>query len=55
MVAPRWVAQLSHLHNEPKYYLHYSTYVHGVVLPATEPMVSELNALIATVREDLAK
>lgn len=49
LAAPAWVQQLSHLHNAP-YYLRYSTGVHGIVLPALEPMTSELSALLGTVR-----
>lgn len=40
-----WVDRLSGLHKSP-YYLRYSTGVHGLVLPATEPMVGELTALL---------
>jgi hypothetical protein len=49
IVAPSWVARLSDLHNRP-FHLRYSTNVHGVVLPATEPMVSNLNEWVAAVR-----
>lgn len=49
---PDWVASLSGLHESP-YYLRYSTGVHGLVLPPTEPMVSELAALLEQVRSQL--
>lgn len=45
---PQWVANLSQLHGSP-YYLRYSTGVHGLVLPAAEPMVTELTKLIETI------
>lgn len=46
---PSWVDCLSGLHKSP-YHLRYSTGVHGIVLPATEPMTSELAALVDIVR-----
>lgn len=49
---PAWVSGLSHLHDFP-YYLRYSTGVHGLVTPASEPMVTELAALIDQVRGQL--
>jgi hypothetical protein len=52
--APRWVVQLSHLHNEPKYYLRYPADVNGIVMPETQLMVSDLTELVATVRAYLA-
>jgi len=45
---PNWLSNLSQLHGAP-YYLRCSIGVHGVVLPATEPMVSELSALIENI------
>jgi hypothetical protein len=52
-VAPEWVGHLSHLHNTP-YYMRYSEGVHGLVLPAPEPMTSELSAILSTVRTQVA-
>lgn len=49
---PDWVDRLSGLHNSP-YYLRYSTGVHGVVLPAPEPMATELTALLGIVRNHI--
>lgn len=45
---PAWVSCLSHLHASP-YYLRYSTGVSGFVTPASEPMITELAALIKQV------
>jgi hypothetical protein len=42
---PAWVSTLAHLHAAP-YYLRYSTGVHGLVLPASEPMTSELAIVV---------
>jgi hypothetical protein len=50
---PAWVDCLSGLHNGPKFFLRYSTRVHGVVSPAAEPMATELGALLEVVREQL--
>lgn len=47
---PDWFINLAALHAKP-YYLRYSTGVHGVVLPATEPMATDLEQLLATVEE----
>jgi hypothetical protein len=47
--APDWVNRLSDLHNEP-FHLRYSEKVHGVVLPAPEPMATELAAILEQVR-----
>lgn len=49
---PGWVISLSDLHNSP-YYLRYSTGVNGVVLPAVEPMTTDLGNLMQTVCEHL--
>ncbi len=49
---PQWVADLSQLHDSP-YYLRYSTGVHGIVVPAPEPMATELAALIVQVQSQL--
>ena len=46
---PGWADCLSQLHNAP-YYLRYSTAVNGLVLPAAEPMVSELEHILELVR-----
>jgi hypothetical protein len=47
---PHWVENLSRVHNEP-YYLRYAEGIHGIVLPAREPMASELAALLELVRK----
>jgi hypothetical protein len=49
---PDWADRLSGLHNHP-FYLRYSTRVHGIVTPPAEPMVTELSALVGTVRQAL--
>ena len=49
---PSWVNCLSGLHKSP-YYLRYSTGVHGIVSPGSEPMSSELAALLDVVRKQL--
>ena len=51
---PPWVKRLSEVHAHP-YYLRYSTGVHGVVLPGTEPMVSELAALAELVHKQVTR
>jgi hypothetical protein len=50
--APSWVTRLSEVHNSP-YYLRYSTGIHGIVLPAAQPMADELAALADLVRKSL--
>lgn len=50
--APDWVSRLSGLHQKP-YYLRYATKIHGIVLPAAEPMASELQAVLQVVRAHL--
>jgi hypothetical protein len=49
---PSWVNALGHLHAAP-YYLRYSTGVHGLALPATEPMTSELEIVIEQVSKQI--
>jgi hypothetical protein len=49
---PDWAGCLSHLHDDP-FYLRYSEKVHAIVLPAAEPMASDLKALLETVRAQL--
>src|SRR5437660_5427095 len=49
---PDWVGRLSDLHNRP-FYLRYSTKVHGNVLPAPEPMTTELAAILKQVLNQL--
>ncbi|SRR5438552_18958357 len=46
--SPDWVRRLSDVHNRP-FYLRYSTGVHGIVLPAPEPMTTELAAILEQV------
>jgi len=46
--APDWLLTLHHLHGTP-YYLRYSTGVHGLVLPAAEPMTTALGELVESV------
>ena len=45
---PAWLETLAHLHAAP-YYLRYSTGVHGLSLPAAQPMTEELVSLITQV------
>ena len=47
---PGWVEMLGHLHNSP-YYLRYSTGVHGIQSPASEPMTTELGQLLNLVEQ----
>ena len=47
---PDWVTCLSRLHGPP-YFLRYSTNVHVIVSPATQPMVSELEMLLEVIRK----
>ncbi len=47
---PKWLSDLSALHSAP-YFIRYSTGVHGLVLPAVEPMATELTALVALVEQ----
>lgn len=49
---PSWVSRLGELHNTP-YYMRYSTGVHGLVLPPSEPMASELATLLELARAQL--
>jgi hypothetical protein len=51
-VPPGWVETLSDVHDAP-YYLRYSTKIHAIVLPAMEPMTTELADLIDTVQRQL--
>jgi hypothetical protein len=50
---PSWVQRLSEVHGSP-YYLRYSTGVHGIVLPAPEPVATELPELLALVEKHLS-
>jgi hypothetical protein len=50
---PDWVVGLAETHRSP-YYLRYSTGVHGIVLLGSEPMTSELEALLEVVRSQLS-
>jgi hypothetical protein len=50
---PDWVGKLSDVHNRP-FYLRYSTGVHGIVLPAPEPMTTELAAIMEQVLNQCA-
>jgi len=49
---PRWLEQLSALHDSP-YHLRYSTGVHAMVSPGAEPMCTELEALVLLVGSSL--
>lgn len=51
---PSWAATLALVHGAP-FYLRYSTGVHGIVVPASEPMASELQALLALVQTAVAQ
>lgn len=49
---PAWVERLSQLHNHP-YHLRYSEGVHGLVLPNSEAMVSDIEQLLELVQNNL--
>ena len=49
---PAWVERLSALHNHP-FYLRYPMGLNGLFLPATEPMLSEMQALLDLVRQKI--
>ena len=51
-VSPQWVECLSRLHNSP-FYLRYPMGLNGLVLPGSEPMASELVALVEVVRQGI--
>ncbi len=46
---PHWVMRLGEVHGRP-YYLRYSTRVHGIVLPPSSTIATELAALVDAVR-----
>ncbi len=46
---PSWVSQLSSLHDGRKFLLRYSTGVHGMVSPATEPMCIDIEQIVELV------
>ena len=45
---PDWCVRLNQLHDTP-YHLRYPLRVHGLVLPGSEPMTSELKSVVAAV------
>lgn len=45
---PAWLLNLAELHDSP-FFLRYSTGVNGLLLPAAEPMATELAALVGLV------
>jgi hypothetical protein len=49
---PAWAETLSSLH-APPYRLRYLERVHGVVTPAAQPMVDEMEKIIEAVEEKL--
>jgi hypothetical protein len=49
---PLWADHLSVLHNTP-FRLRYSEHVHGIVSPGPEPMTSDLDEFLETVRGQL--
>lgn len=49
---PSWVTTLSQSHGSP-YHLRYSTGVHGLSLPSSEPMASELQSLLDLVQASI--
>jgi len=49
---PQWVACLSPVHDKP-HFLRYSTGVHGVSLPGSEPMTTELGQVLTKVSQQL--
>lgn len=52
MPPPDWVENLARLHNSP-YYLRYSTGVHGILLPANQPMADQLAEILNLVRKSI--
>lgn len=51
---PSWVSELNRLHDSP-YQLRYSEGVHGIVLPAPEPMTTHLLELLELVRKSITQ
>jgi hypothetical protein len=49
---PAWVMRLGDVHSSP-YYLRYSTRAHGIVLPPSGTVATELTALVDAVRAEL--
>ncbi len=49
---PSWVSRLSSLHDKP-YFLRYSTGVHGMVSPATEPICTHIEQIVELVGRSL--
>lgn len=47
---PDWVKILSQIHGHP-FYLRYSTDIHGLVTPGTEPMTTDLRTLLDQANE----
>jgi hypothetical protein len=45
-----WCVRLNELHDKP-YYLRYPMGLHGLVLPGSNPMVSDLKAIMASISE----
>ena len=52
-IPPSWVSGLNELHSGPNYHLRYPDKVHGIVMPPTEPMTTDLAALLEVVRKQL--
>lgn len=51
---PGWLSVLSELHDDP-YCIRYATNVHGMMTPASEPMATDLAALVDLVGRELGK
>lgn len=47
---PAWCVRLNELHDKP-YYLRYPMGLHGLVLPASKPMASDLQAIVSSITE----
>ncbi len=54
LAPPAWVQRLAEVHGKP-FYLRYSTDIHAVVLPAAEPMATELATLASLVRDQVTQ
>ena len=50
--SPQWVECLSGLHDKP-FYLRYPMGLNGLVLPGAQPMASDLEQLLETVRQGI--
>jgi hypothetical protein len=52
---PDWALNLHRVHTGPDYFLRYSKGVHGMLLPAAQPMVADLAVITELVRTQLGQ